>query len=75
MWHAFLDGYRSRRQVAPADERAIHLFVPIRHMWLMGEYAGRTAERGTELLSAAWLERELAFLLAWERERLSPTLL
>lgn len=75
MWHAFLDGYRSRRQVAPADERAIHLFVPIRHMWLMGEYAGRTAEWGTELLSAAWLERELAFLLAWERERLSPTLL
>lgn len=42
---------------------------------LMGEYAGRTAEWGSEALSAAWLEREVAFLLGWERDRLSPALL
>ncbi len=61
--------------MAPADEHAVLLFVPIRHIWLMGEYAGRTAEWGTEILSAAWLEREMAFLLGWEREKLAPGLL
>jgi Ser/Thr protein kinase RdoA (MazF antagonist) len=75
MWHAFLAGYRAVRTVAPADEYAAHLFVPIRHIWLMGEYAGRTAEWGSEVLSARWLEREVAFLLGWERDRLSPGLL
>jgi Ser/Thr protein kinase RdoA (MazF antagonist) len=74
-WHAFRAGYQSVRPVAPADEAAVHLFVPVRHLWLMGEYAGRTAVRGCEALSAAWLEREVAFLLAWERDRLSPALL
>lgn len=41
----------------------------------MGEYAGRTAEWGRETFSPAWLEREVAFLLAWERDRLGPSLL
>ncbi len=74
MWHAFLAGYRSVRPVAPADERAVHLFVPIRHIWLMGEFASRTAEWGSEVLSAAWLERETAFLLDWERDKLDTLL-
>jgi hypothetical protein len=30
---------------------------------------------GAEILSAAWLEREVAFLLSWERDKLSPALL
>jgi Ser/Thr protein kinase RdoA (MazF antagonist) len=75
MWHAFEAGYRSVRPITPADEAAVPLFVPIRHIWLMGEYAGRTGEWGREVLSAAWLEREVRFLLAWERERLAPALL
>ncbi len=75
MWHAFERGYRSVRSIRPADEAAINVFVPIRHIWLMGEYAGRTAEWGREILSASWLAREIGFLLAWEQERLSPTLL
>ncbi len=75
MWYAFDAGYRSVRPVAPADEAAIPLFVPIRHIWLMGEFAGRVAEWGHEMLSAAWLEREVAFLLSWERDRLEPRLI
>ncbi len=75
MWHTFLAGYRAIRPVAAADHAAIALFVPVRHIWLMGEWAGRTREWGHEVLTAAWLERETEFLLAWERERLSPGLL
>ena len=71
VWHAFDAGYRTVRPMLPADERAIPVFVAIRHIWLMGEWASHTALWGREVLSAAWLEREMRFLLDWERERLS----
>ncbi len=72
MWLAFIDGYRSVRPIAPADFAAATLFVPIRHIWLMGEYAGRVSEWGTA--SMTWLPQQEEFLRAWETERLSPDL-
>ena len=75
MWHAFRAAYGAERPVTPADEAALPVFVAIRHIWLMGELAAQTALWGTETLSAAWLAREVAFLLAWERDMLAPTLL
>jgi Ser/Thr protein kinase RdoA (MazF antagonist) len=73
MWFAFVDGYRSVRPIAQADLDAVTLFVPIRHIWLMGEYAGRVAEWGTA--SMTWLGQQEEFLRAWEAEKLSPSLL
>ena len=75
MWHAFIAGYRSVRPIARVDFDAVHLFVPIRHIWLIGEYASRLAEWGSGALPPAWLDREVAFLCAWEDENLSPGLL
>lgn len=75
MWHKFIDGYRSIHPIAPADFDATHLFVPIRHIWLLGEWASRVNEWGSERLPAAWLVKELDFLRSWEREKLSPNLL
>ena len=74
-WHAFRIGYQSVRTITPEDEAAIPWFVAIRHIWLMGEWAGRTAEWGQEILSSAWLDREIKFLLSWERDHLLPRLL
>ena len=71
MWHAFVGGYRSVREIVPSDFDAVQLFVPIRHIWLIGEYASRTAEWGTAGMSSAWLEREVTFLEAWEAQRLT----
>jgi Ser/Thr protein kinase RdoA (MazF antagonist) len=75
MWHAFRAAYGAERPVTPADEAALPVFVAVRHIWLMGEFAAQTALWGTETLSAAWLAREVAFLLAWERDMLAPALL
>jgi Ser/Thr protein kinase RdoA (MazF antagonist) len=75
MWHKFIDGYRSIHPIASADFEATHLFVPIRHIWLLGEWASRVNEWGSERLPAAWLVKELDFLRSWEREKLSPNLL
>jgi hypothetical protein len=72
MWFAFIEGYRSVRAIAPVDFDAVTLFVPIRHVWLMGEFAGRAAEWGTA--SMAWIDQQADFLRAWEAEKLSPGL-
>jgi Ser/Thr protein kinase RdoA (MazF antagonist) len=47
-WHPFIEGYRSIRELARADFEAAHLFVPIRHIWLLGEWASRTSEWGSQ---------------------------
>jgi Ser/Thr protein kinase RdoA (MazF antagonist) len=75
MWHAFIDGYRSIRPITAADFDALHLFVPIRHIWLMGEYAGRIAEWGSEAVPVEWLAKQADLLQAWEDEKMSPRLL
>jgi Ser/Thr protein kinase RdoA (MazF antagonist) len=62
IWLAFIDGYRSVRPIAPQDFDAVALFVPIRHIWLMGEYAGRVTEWGTETM--VWLDKQEDFLIS-----------
>ncbi len=74
MWHAFIAGYRSARPITRADFAAVTLFVAIRHIWLMGEYAGQIMQWGSENLSAAWLDRQADFLRSWEAEKLIPGL-
>jgi Ser/Thr protein kinase RdoA (MazF antagonist) len=74
-WHAFIEGYRSIRELPHADFDAVHLFVPIRHMWLAGEYASRLYEWGRQAVPADWFAEQLDFMLSWEKEKLVPGLL
>ncbi len=71
-WEAFVDGYRTVRPITATDYEAAHLFVVVRHIWLMGEYASRAREWGSEPVQ--WITRELAFLRSWEEERLGGRL-
>lgn len=75
IWHAFVDGYRDIRSIEVPAFEAMHRFVMIRHIWLLGEYASRVAEWGTENLPNEWLNSQADFLRRWEEERLSPGLL
>jgi Ser/Thr protein kinase RdoA (MazF antagonist) len=72
LWDAFIDGYRSMRPIQAADFEAAHAFVIIRHIWLMGEYASRGRECGSEPVK--WIGRELDFLKGREAERLADRL-
>jgi Ser/Thr protein kinase RdoA (MazF antagonist) len=72
MWDAFVGGYRTVRPIAPNDLDAAHGFVIVRHIWLMGEYASRAREWGSEPVS--WIAREVEFLKAWEAERMADRL-
>ncbi|WP_343868168.1 phosphotransferase enzyme family protein [Caenispirillum bisanense] len=72
VWHGFVDGYRRLRPIGRADLEAVHAFVAIRHIWLMGEFAARLDITGREQM--AWLSRQGDFLLAWEAATIGPRL-
>jgi Ser/Thr protein kinase RdoA (MazF antagonist) len=74
-WHAFIEGYRTICELPRADLEAVHLFVPIRHLWFVGEYASRIPEWGTRAVPANWIAAQLDFMLLWEKEKLAPRLL
>jgi len=74
-WHAFIEGYRTIRELPHADFEAVHLFVPIRHLWLVGEYASRVHEWGRQAVPVDWIATQLDFMLSWEKEKLAPCLL
>lgn len=71
-WSAFIDGYRTIRPIDPRDFAAAIPFVIIRHIWLMGEYASRLNEWGSN--TVGWIAREAAFLKTWENEQLTNRL-
>ena len=67
MWDVFLEGYRAVRPITPDDFEAALRFVIVRHIWLMGEYASRAQEWGSE--TVGWIAREAHFLRTWETEQ------
>jgi Ser/Thr protein kinase RdoA (MazF antagonist) len=73
LWRPFLDGYRSRSTIARCDLDAVAVFVPVRHVWLMGEYAAGATGWGTQWLGG-WFDRQIEFLKHWESECLSDPL-
>ncbi len=75
LWPPFLDGYRSILPIAAADLDATLLFVPIRHIWWMGERAGKVAEWGLESITAEWLAWHVTWLGDWEAKHLIGRLL
>ena len=68
MWDSFVNGYRAARPITPDDFEAALRFVVVRHVWLMGEYASRAQEWGSE--AVGWIASEASFLKSWEAERL-----
>jgi Ser/Thr protein kinase RdoA (MazF antagonist) len=73
LWRPFLEGYRARLPIAPADLEAVAVFVPIRHLWLLGEFAAGADGWGDEWVGE-FFDRQLEFLRGWEEEQLSDPL-
>ncbi len=66
IWPAFITGYRSVRPIPAADFDAIGLFVAIRHVWLMGLYAGSIPQLGARVVSADWFRDGLGLVRKWD---------
>ena len=58
----------SNRELPHADFEAAQLFVPIRHIWLLGEWASRIHEWGSQAVPADWIATQLDIMLAWKGE-------
>ncbi len=66
LWPAFIAGYRSVRPIPAADYDAIGLFVAIRHVHLMGLWAGDIPRLGVRLVSADWFRTGLGLVRKWD---------
>ncbi len=70
-WNAFLRGYESIRKLGAAEREAISLFVPVRHLWLMGLHAQGIDVWGYSLMQDTDFDRHLKFFRGWiERYKL-----
>lgn len=65
-WRHFLAAYREVGAVSQADLAAMPLFMAVRHIWLLGEYAGRVPVWGTQAMPTDYLRRQAATLTQWE---------
>ncbi|MGJ0223483.1 phosphotransferase enzyme family protein [Streptococcus pyogenes] len=64
-WRSYIRGYQSVRSLAASDFAAIGPFLAVRNLWLLGEYAGRAAVWGTQLLPTPVLRKQVELLAFW----------
>lgn len=65
-WGAYLGGYRAAGgEVSERDLAVLPLFVQLRHLWNLGEAAGRLHHWGTNAVSADWLRKQVDVFKAW----------
>ena len=64
-WNAFLRGYERVRELAEAEREAIRIFVPIRHLWLMGLHTRGSAVWGRGWMPDPYFTRGIKFIKNW----------
>lgn len=64
-WTHFVAGYRQNAQISANDFKAISYFVALRHIWFIGEYAGRLPEWGTQAIPNSWLRKQVPLIKEW----------
>jgi Ser/Thr protein kinase RdoA (MazF antagonist) len=64
-WMHFVAGYRQNGPIPIDDFKAIAYFVALRHIWFIGEYAGRLPEWGTQAIPNPWLRKQVTLIREW----------
>jgi Ser/Thr protein kinase RdoA (MazF antagonist) len=64
-WMHFVNGYRQNAEISINDFKAIAYFVSLRHIWFIGEYAGRLSEWGTQAIPNPWLRKQVKLIREW----------
>ena len=63
LWRAFITAYRGVRPIPAADFEALGLLVAVRHMWIMGNFAGRLSNTP---VPADWFRQGLGLARKWD---------
>ncbi len=66
-WIHYLNGYRAGGgEVSERDLAALPLFIQLRHLWNLGEAAGRLHHWGTSSVPVDWLQKQVDMFKAWK---------
>jgi len=66
-WMHYLRGYRAGGgEVSDRDLAALPLFMQLRHLWNLGEAAGRLNHWGTNSVPVDWLQKQMEVFEAWK---------
>lgn len=67
-WTHYLRGYREGGgEASERDLAALPLFLQLRHLWNLGEAAGRLHHWGTNSVPMDWLRKQVEVFEAWSR--------
>jgi Ser/Thr protein kinase RdoA (MazF antagonist) len=65
-WMHYLQGYRAGGgEVGEGDLAALPLFLQLRHLWNLGEAAGRLHHWGTNSVPVDWMKKQVEVCEAW----------
>lgn len=66
-WAHYLGGYREGGgEVSESDLAALPLFLQLRHLWNLGEAAGRLHHWGTNSMPVDWMQKQGEVFEAWK---------
>jgi len=66
-WMHYLRGYRAGGgEISESDLAALPLFLQLRHLWNLGEAAGRLHHWGTNSVPVDWLKKQVEMFEAWK---------
>jgi len=66
-WRHYLRGYRAGGgEISESDLAALPLFLQLRHLWNLGEAAGRLHHWGTNSVPVDWLKKQVEVFEAWK---------
>jgi Ser/Thr protein kinase RdoA (MazF antagonist) len=72
LWPAYLEGYLGVRRLAEIDILAAPVFIPVRHIWMMGLNTFLARFFGDNWVSDSYFDREIGFLRSRGTEELGP---
>jgi Ser/Thr protein kinase RdoA (MazF antagonist) len=62
IWHEFISGYRSKRNLSENELSPILVFVAIRDIWIMYLFINRVDVLGKLYISQPYIEKRMSFL-------------
>lgn len=65
LWNSFLKGYSEVKALTKEEIKAAFVFVPIRHIWLLGVHAYSSDDWGAEYLQDNFFNSRIAFIKKW----------
>lgn len=65
LWNSYIEGYSSIKNLSKEELEAAFIFVPIRHIWLLGLHTHGCNDWGGEWINDEYFDRHIMFIKKW----------